>query len=117
MKAATEGLCHVPLFFHVLLEGSLSGGEGLGGDLREEVGRNVLPALGKGGLEDSHLLLQVSILNLQMGGLLSLSLARVVSGGAVALDAFDAALLLLVGRLCPLTGTEAGGWFWERLAP
>lgn len=64
-----------PFFFDFLLEGELRGGKGFGRDLREEIGGDVFPALGKGSLEDGHLLLQASILNLQVGGFLSLALA------------------------------------------
>jgi hypothetical protein len=49
--------------------------------------------------------------------LLSLTLARVVGGETVALDTFNAPLLLLVLSLGSLAGGQAGLGLGEHLAP
>jgi hypothetical protein len=69
------------------------------------------------GAKLGHLVLELVLLFLEVLGLLALALTRVVGGEAVALDALNASLLLLVLGLGSLAGRQAGLGFWENLAP
>ncbi len=60
---------------------------------------------------------QLVLLDLESFDFSTLALARVVGGKAIAFDAFNTALLLLVGSLCTLTGREIGLGLWQDLAP
>ena len=76
-----------------------------------ETARDHVLALVKGDIllgellvQSVDLLFEGVVLNFKAFGFLALAFPRVVCSGAVALDAFDATLLLLVGSLGPLTG-------------
>lgn len=67
--------------------------------------------------ERGHLTLESVLLVLKVLRLLTLTFTRIVSSEAVALDALDTTLLLLVFRLGSLAGWQAGLGFWEYLTP
>jgi len=61
--------------------------------------------------------LQFILLELEGFNFSALALARVVGSKTIALDTFNATLLLLIGRLCTLAGREVGLGLWQDLAP
>ena len=80
-----------------------------------DAARNQVLALVKGEILLGELMLQggndfleVEVFDFETFGFLTLAFTRVVGGGAVALDSLNAALLLLVGSLGPLTGRQVG---------
>lgn len=92
-------------------------------EFRKTAGNHVLALvegdvlLGKLLLQGVDVLFESEVLDLEALGFLTLTFPGVVCSGAVALDAFDTTLLLLIGRLGPLTGRQVGLWFRECLTP
>lgn len=112
-------MMHEPFIFNVReVKGHVADGKVVRRELRQDAWGEALK-LGEASvlaeellLHQEHLLLELVVLNLEPLSLLALAFARVVGGGTVTLDAFDAPLLLFVVRLCALARRQIGLGLW-----